>query len=56
MHVESFIIYIMQVIIFAAAVKTGVFGVNGTMLVHKYKQTTVTTITRGMRRLKIHLT
>ena len=56
MHVESFIIYIMRVIIFAAAVKTGLFGVNGTLLVHKYNQTTVTTITRGMQRLKIHTT
>ena len=36
--------YIMLVIIFAAAGKTGLFGVNGTLLVDKYKQTTVITI------------
>ena len=34
----------MPVIIFASAVKTGLFGFNGTLLVHKYEQTTVITI------------
>ena len=34
----------MLVIIFAAAGKTCLFGVNGTLLVDKYKQTTVITI------------
>ena len=36
--------YIMLVIIFAVAGKTGLFGVNGTLLVDKYKQTTAITI------------
>ena len=40
----GFFRYIMPVIIFAFAVKTGLFGFNGTLLVHKYEQTTVITI------------
>ena len=33
--------YIIPVIIFAAAVKTGLFSIDGTLLVDKYKQTTI---------------
>ena len=36
--------YIMLVIVFAAAGKAGLFGVNSALLVDKYKQTTVITI------------
>ena len=35
--------YIMLIIIFATVGKTSLFGVNGTLLVDKYKQTTVIT-------------
>ena len=34
--------YILLVIISAAAVKTGLFGVNGALVVDKHKDTTVT--------------
>ena len=57
MPVRSFITScLMLVIIFAAAIKTGQFGVNGTLLVDKYHNNKLLSLpyTRGMGRYSLN--